>query len=229
MRSTSFISAAIASLAVAILAPAIASAQPSSSPPPPPGSGPGPYYGSPQPGYRVQPEQGPGGFWNRRGLTIGFGIGLGSTGNEDGPIGCFDCEYDPIAVGFDFHIGGMLTPQFALLFEAQGIAQTLDADGTTTLVQSIGTVAAQFWVTPQLWLKGGIGGAHVAVSYDDGYTAYESDGADGTAFTIAGGYEIMSARRMAIDLQLRGTVASYDGFLGDNVSTGLMQVGFNWY
>ena len=229
MRSTRLVHAAAAALAVAILAPSVAGAQPGAPPPPPPGPSPAPYYGPPV-GRHQQPDQAPGGFWWRRGLTLGFSVGLGSTSNENGPIGCIGCDYDPVAVGLDFHIGGMITPRFALMFEAQGIAQTLDANGTETLVQSMGLLAGKLWVLPQLWIEGGLGGAHVAVNVDDGWGgSIETDGADGSAFLAAAGYEVLSSRHMAIDLQLRGTVASYQGFLGDNVSTGMFSVGFSWY
>ena len=74
-------------------------------------------------------------------MSIGFGFGVGGMSADSGPIECFDCDYEPIAGGVDFHIGAMLSPRFALLFEAWVTGQALDADGRTLLMQSMGMVA----------------------------------------------------------------------------------------
>ena len=90
-------------LVLAILcAPALASAQG--------------YYG------RGAPRSpGPGGFHNRAGgLALGFSVGLGGMSDNGSAItSCVNCDYNPLAVEIDGHIGGMINPRFALLFEAQ--------------------------------------------------------------------------------------------------------------
>jgi hypothetical protein len=207
--------AVTAALAISLLASATASAQPGSPPPPPPGGG-GGYYPPPPP-----PP-----VWERRGLAVGFGLGLGGMSDSQGAIGCASCEYNPASVGLDFHIGGMLSPRFALLFEIWGQGQQMDVSGSETLVQTMLMVAAQYWVTPQLWLKGGLGVSHLSVSFDDGSEPLDLD--EGGAVMGAVGYEILSSPRFALDLQGRLGMGTYDSAEG-NIQTGMISLGLNWY
>src|ERR1043166_8322162 len=103
----------------------------------------------------------PGGFHNRAGrLTYGFSIGLGGMHDDGSSItSCDNCDFKPLAFEGDFHLGGMLSPQFGLMFEGQVNIQTIHSDrfnGDTTLTQGAAMLAAQFWVLPQVWLKGGV-------------------------------------------------------------------------
>jgi hypothetical protein len=221
MRIHRLASAALTAVALLAVAPALVAAQPSAAPR-------RPSYVAPYAAPDIDGQ----GFFIRRGIAIGFGIGLGSMGNEDGPFRCVDCGYDPIAVGFDFHIGGMLSNRFALLFELQGTGQTLDYDGTRSLTQGVAAIAGQFWLMPQLWLKAGIGPSHIAVNIDDGYGGtFEQTGADGGAVILGAGYELLSSQHFAIEGQLRAVLSSYKDFAGDRqeVSSGTIGVGFSWY
>lgn len=207
-------------LAATVLAPALAIAQPMASQPQPVGYTPA----NPQPPTAS-------GFHERGGrLTLGFSLGLGGMKIGDEKVNCASCDYDPVAGEFDFHIGGMLNERLAILFEAQGNAQTVaeNSNGATSLVQASAMVAIQYWLTPQLWIKGGLGGANLGYSYDDGYNNPESKSvAEGGAAMGAVGYELLSAPRFSIDAQLRMIVGSYDD--GQDVSAGSIGVGFNWY
>lgn len=216
MRMIRLATAMAAISAVLVLSTMVASAQPGA--PPPPGGG---YYGAPAPAH------GPS-FRHRQGLTLGVGFGIGDMSADSGPIDCLDCSYDPGAAGFDFHIGGMLNPRLALLFELWISGKTLDAGGSATLFQSVAMVAGQYWVTPRLWLKGGLGAAHLSVTYDDGYYAGDEPIDDGLAAMGALGYELVAGPRFALDVQLRLGTGSYDG-IGDQIHTGLLGLGFNWY
>ncbi len=209
----------VAGLGALVLAPAVAAAQPSG---PPPGRG----------GYYTQPPTVPGGFHDRTGrMALGFSLGLGGMKANDSAISCSGCDYDPLAGEFDFHIGGMLSPRFALLFEIQGNAQTIaeNAYYADTLVSAAAMIAGQYWVHPQVWVKGGIGAASLAVSRDDGYDEpLNSESEEGMAVMGAVGFEVFSAKNFAIDLQGRVISASYDG-IGENITSGTVGVGFNWY
>ena len=196
-----------------ILAPAIASAQ---------------YYGG-GPGYYNGPSNRiPGGFHNRTGrLTWGFGIGLGGMHDDgSGITNCDNCANAP-ALELDGHIGGMIGPRFALMFEGQLNARTVHSDvynGDTTLSQSAAMIAGQFWVTPQLWVKGGLG--LTGLQADDTYVTY--DYGTGVAVMGAIGFELMSARYFAVDLQGRIIEGTYNSG-NDHVTAANVGVGFNWY
>lgn len=213
-------------LAFMLLLPAVASAQGYGR-----RGGGGGYYAGPQPTYQL-----PGGFWNRQGrLTFGGSIGLGAMSDRFGDIECVDCDYNPVSGMIEGHIGGFIGPRLALLGEVQVNGQTISSNGrtgdTTTLIQSTLMIAAQYWITPQLWIKGGIGFANLRLErsyYGDGIVDESSIPENGLALMGAVGYELLSARYFSIDLQGRLINGAYKGI--DNTVTGAtIGVGINWY
>jgi len=184
------------------------------------------YYG---PGGGPQPV--PGGFHNRAGrLAWGFSVGLGGMhDNGSGITQCANCNYNPVAFEFDGHLGGMLSPRFALLFEVQGNAQTVSQDAVgnsdTVLTQSALMIAAQYWLTPQLWLKGGLGFSHLDAQDNFGS---QWDFGGGGAIMGAVGYELMSAHFFALDLQGRLIEGTYNSG-NDHITSGTIGLGLNWY
>ena len=116
------------------------------------------------------------------------------------------------------------------VFEGQLNGQLISREngsgnGDQTLVQSAAMIAAQYWLTPQLWIKGGIGLSHITVDTAYYDVTVEQPGADGVAVMGAAGFEIFSARRMAIDLQGRIISGSYDGISDDLLTAGLGKTG----
>jgi hypothetical protein len=117
----------------------------------------------------------------------------------------------------------MLTPTFALMFDGSGVAHSLDGGGS--VVHVIDTVAAQFWVTPRIWLKGGLGIGQLSVSDEAGNRVAASE--TGTGVLFAGGVELLQTRSFAMDLQLRGSAVTYED--AQTISMGSLNLGFNWY
>jgi hypothetical protein len=172
---------------------------------------------------------GPYGFHDRTGhLTFGGSLGLGFMHDGGSAItSCDNCDASPLGFEGDLHIGGVLSPRFALMFELQGNVQTIHSnafDNDTVLSQGVAMVAGQFWILPQLWVKGGLGFAHLQV--DDTY--FLQDFGTGGAIMGAMGVELMSAPNFALELQGRLLVASYNS-LDDNVTSGTIGIGLNWY
>jgi len=183
------------------------------------------YYG---PGAGPPNSTLPGGFHNRQGrLMFGFSLGLGGMHDDFGDITCDNC--DTVSGQVSGHIGGFIGPRFALMFEAQAnfqqISQGVFVQDDTFLTQSAGMVAAQYWVTPQLWVKGGLGLANLQVSDNAGNASVPENG---TALMGAIGYELFSSRYLSIDLQGRLINGSYDS-LNNNITAGSVGVGINWF
>jgi hypothetical protein len=182
------------------------------------------YYGRPGPRSAV-----PGGFHDRTGrLTWGIGGGIGAMHDGGSAItSCVNCDFKPLALEGDLHIGGMLSPRFGLMFEGQVNAQTVAVnrfDEDTFVTQAAAMFAAQFWVLPQLWIKGGIGFANLQV--DD--RVFVEDFGTGGAIMGAIGVELFSARNFALELQGRVIQTSYNS-LDDNITSGTIGLGINWY
>ncbi len=211
-------------LAFMLVAPAVASAQGY-------GRGGGGYYASQPPTYQL-----PGGFWNRQGrLTFGGSLGLGGMSDRFGDIECVDCDYSPLSGMLEGHIGGFIGPRLALLGEVGVNGQTVSSDAfsgdTTTLIQSTLMVAAKFWVTPQLWIMGGIGFANLRLErsyYGDDIVDESSIPENGMALMGAVGFELMSARHFSIDLSGRLVNGAYKG-IDNTVTGGTVGIGINWY
>jgi hypothetical protein len=187
------------------------------------------YYQAPSPTSHY-----PGGFHNRAGRVI-FGVNVGLGGMEDngGDIACSNCN--ALAGQAAVHLGGFVGPRLALMGELQGNFQTLSADRFTgaTEVLSHGALmlAAQFWITPQLWIKGGAGLSTMQVDYSafgDGIIDDSSLPENGFALMGAIGYELLSARRFSVDLQGRLLNGSYDGGRY-HLTAGSIGIGLNWF
>jgi hypothetical protein len=159
-------------------------------------------------------------------LAWGFSVGVGGM-NDSGGITSCNCNYNPAAYEADLHLGAFVGPRAAILFEAQVNGQTVSRDATsgdTVVNQSALMVALQYWLTPQLWIKGGIGFADLTESNDLTSTGFGG----GAAFMGAVGFELLSSRRFALDLQGRIIEGEYNSF-GDNVQSATIGLGFNWY
>jgi hypothetical protein len=192
------------------------------------------YYGGSGPGQYSQPStQLPGGFHNRTGrLIFGVNLGLGAMNDDVGDIECANCS--AVSGELAGHVGGFIGPRFALMGELQGNAQTLSADtggGSETLVQTALMIAGQYWLTPQLWIKGGIGFANLRVdwsAYGDGIVDASTQPENGVALLGAAGYELLSARNFSVDLQGRLINGSYDS-INNNITAVSIGVGINWF
>lgn len=186
------------------------------------------YYGGPA--YSAPASQLPGGFHNRQGrLIFGGSLGLGGMSDSGGDIECASCDYSPLAGQLSGHVGGFITPRMALLGELQFNAQTIGTDGydSEVLVQSALMLAAQYWITPQLWVKGGVGFANLRVDHSYYGTVAEVP-ENGFALMGAVGFELLSARNFSVDLQGRLINGSYDS-VNNNVTGASVGVGLNWF
>jgi hypothetical protein len=192
---------------VALILGGTASAQPGGQPPPPPPPG-GPYYA---PAPMMPPPPPPPG---RRGFLIGFGLGGGEIASTD----CDGCE-SLAGFAFDFSVGGMLNPNLAIMYDAFGVIRVEEG---AALTNSVNTLAAQYWVTPIVWLKGGIGVSQIRLSDSEGTIAAEY----GFGATAGVGVELIRSDTFALDASARLSHGTFDG---GGLSNLAVLVGFHWY
>ncbi len=176
------------------------------------------YYPPPPP-----PPPPPRGVY-RSGVIFGGGVGVGGFWYSE----CGDlCGF---ALSGELHIGGMIAPRLALMGDFWEGFHPFSNDaynGSGTTYNGIYTLAAQYWPTDNLWLKGGIGFGHLSIDSDAG-TLDDS----GFAFMLAAGIELFQAYNYAMDLQLRYANATYNGAGSDSAGDTNMftvMLGFNWY
>ncbi len=165
-------------------------------------------------GYGYPPPPPPARVY-RQGLTFGLGIGLGAFTADNCGDAC------GVGLAFEGHIGGMLTPQFALMFDAFPVVHTVNSDTTTT--NTAYTVAGQIFLNDLVWLKGGLGIAH----FTESSNAFGDATDTGTAVLFGGGVEVYQSGPFAIDLQLRIEHSFYS--TAKDMNEGAFLVGFNWY
>ncbi|MBX3155280.1 MAG: hypothetical protein KF773_04715 [Deltaproteobacteria bacterium] len=197
------------------------------------------YYGGPRGGgyYQQPPPTLPGGFHDRSNrLIFGFSLGLGGMSDKGGDLECAGCDYNPLAAAVSAHIGGFVGPRLALMAELQGNVQTIAQDSfgpgsgvDTSLVQAALMGAAQYWLTPQLWIKGGIGFASVQVQDEDFFgVVAESRPQNGIALLGAVGFELLSSKYFSVDLQGRILNGSYKS-LDNHITAASIGIGINWF
>jgi hypothetical protein len=183
---------------------------------------PPPYYPPPPP---PPPPQGV----FRSGLVFGFAGGLGAVAAKDCGDACGAAGF------FEGHLGGMVSPRAALMFEIWGGDHpwTDNANNSFETINTFFTAAAQYWLTDILWIKGGAGLAvlrEAADVYYNGLYTVDTNDTSGFALFGAGGVEVVQSYNFALDIQLRIGNGFYrqDGN-SFNAQNYALMVGFNWY
>lgn len=136
----------------------------------------------------AEPDEGA--YAHHHGVTVGIGAGVSSAKRA-----CADCSVE-IAGGFDFFIGGFLRPRLALVYD---VSAWLDRVEGFTVALGANTVAAQYWLRPDVWIKAGVGLAQYRVG------AFES-AVFGIAGTGAAGLELAETENFAYDVSTRVNV-----------------------
>jgi hypothetical protein len=162
-----------------------------------------------------QPLRAPGDDQHRRtrnGLVLGAGFGGGGFAHS-----CFPyCDWSTYSAYVN--VGGMLTPNLALVFD---LWRNFRFD--VPLSQTFWTAAVRFWPTDFLWAQAGVGVAQVSVPADT-----EGPLLDTTVLGVAGstGLEFWLIRSLAIDLGLRFGVGYSARF---SLGSYAFLLGLSWY
>ena len=160
----------------------------------------------------------------RHSLTAGFDGGGGALSLEC-PDGC--AGIDPsgsIAV----HVGFMLDRCTAIVYDGWLLGHVSDTVfGDALILSSSHTVALQGWALPRLWLRGGIGLAHLRIRFPDVGTRTEN----APVLVGAAGYEAIRWPSMRLDVVLRAGLATFDEDNGQDgpVRSVSLGAGLSWY
>jgi len=167
--------------------------------------------------------------WRDR-WVLGVGALAGRPINND----CSDCYWDA-AAGADFQIGWMLTPRLALMMDTHAVAvgeSNLPHPGAepNAMVQGVVGIAAQYWTSPRVWIKGGIGSGEVresvTVHSDNGTSLDITESKTGFGTLAAVGYELYHGNSLGVNANVR-----YAGIHGDQLSRAsvVLGIGMTWY
>jgi len=208
-----FRGAAIAATLFALSATAAAQGYP-----PPPGGGPGAPPPAAQPAGN--PMQDGRGFWQRHGIYGGVGLGFGVMSAS-----CDGCNDSYSGLGFNFDIGWHLNPQLGIFLDGYGLGVDPDSNGDILLVQALATFGVQYWVSPPVWLKAGLGSAQQSIHSD--VVEDETDTVPG--LLLAAGYEVLSSPSFSIDLEGRIGSGFYEDNQGGVVTNIGLQIAVHWH
>ena len=194
----------------------LAIAQYQAPPPPPPNS-----YGPP-PAQLSPPTL------ERNGFMWGFSVGGGTLTGENCSGEELECSESGAAVSVS--IGAALQPKLGIMLDGSVVMIPLDHDYALNHVVS--TIALQYWVSPNVWIKGGLGVGRFTISDPDGEQVGESQ--EGAAIMAGAGYEIYQGSSFVIDLQTRIAVVQYEisnesSSRSETFTNASVAVGFNWY
>jgi Autotransporter beta-domain len=161
---------------------------------------------------------------DRNGFMIGFGLGAGSLGFEDGD------QRETSGIG-DFRIGYAVRPDVVLHVESNAWVKTytdaLLGSGDVTVTSSAVLAAVTYY--PQgngAYFRGGLGGGRVSLEVDSNNVTVSSDDT-GFAALFAAGYEWRLTRKFAIGPHAEFTYESLD-ILGTSTMFG-GALDFDWY
>jgi hypothetical protein len=146
---------------------------------------------------------------SRQGATFGIGVGGGTIGCSDSDGNDCGGSGDIDAGGINVRAGYMLTPGLALAGDLWAMSRSEDE---FTVSQAIAAATMRGWLSPRLWLQGGVGVARSAADVDagDGSISVMSE-TDYVPAAVAGlGYELISSDTMALDIELKGGTGLYE-------------------
>lgn len=155
----------------------------------------------------------------RRGWNLGFGLG-------GGHISCDadNCTGVTEAGGGEIHVGWMYSPRLAFVGDAWSLVHR---DDPLTLTHTITTLGAQYWLTPHIWVKGGVGGAHASFRWKGPLVAAQTRTESVPAIMAAVAYEFLVRQNFVMDVQLRTGTGTYsDEAQATNTA---VQVGLTWF
>ena len=158
---------------------------------------------------------------DRNGFMIGFGVGGGSLGIQDGD------EREGAGIG-DFRIGYAVRPDLVLAFEGDGWTKQFTSGlGDVTWTFSTGTAALTWFPgAGGGYLRGGVGvGVASAELKTGGLTI--SDDESGVGVAAAAGYEWRLTRKFALGPQAEFFWMDLDQLGSANMIGGSLN--FDWY
>ncbi len=158
---------------------------------------------------------------DRGGFFIGFGLGAGSLGVEDGD------ERETALSGY-FKLGGAINDKVLLGAETNGWVKNESEGGADATVTSASLSAVAYLYpspTSGFYLKGGVGIARLDLEAS-GFGLTYTDSENGTALSAGVGYDMGFGGRFALTPYANLIYSSFEGG-----STNLFQAGFgvNWY
>ena len=169
------------------------------------------------PGYAPPLPYAPAPGLVRDGFAIGVGAGVGS-------MSCDGCDSGS-GVAVVFHLGFAVNPRLQLLIDGSSVEhRKATVLGSFSQSHSVVALALNYFVMPNLWLRGGLGTGYMTLRDDDRYVLDRSE--DGSAVLFAVGYEVYQSGSLAVDLQVRGAAVNYDD---NTVTNSSVLVGINWY
>jgi len=208
-----------------VLVPTVSLAQPAPPPPPPPPGGGAPAYGAPAYGAQQDP------WFFHQGMTFEANLGVGYVHLGESYMGqSVTTDTDAALAGADVGIGGWLNPQLAVTLRITGVqvkytqmGMTYPTDGN--LVHAMIGPNVQYWVSPNIWLGGGVGGSTFRLVGSNSCTG-DQCGTNGFGFNLRAGYSFGSGGPHVFNISVESNTGFYsqsDGMGGsiDVTATGL--------
>jgi hypothetical protein len=130
----------------------------------------------------------------RVGLELGIGAQAGNLFCQSADQN--DCNGVTAAGGLDLQGGWFMSPQLGVVLDLWGMAHT---ENNVTIAQYVNTVGLKFRLNPILYIQGGIGDAHVTLSYGNQIAASTQD-----AFAVMGALGLVILRGHRFDFSIEG-------------------------
>ncbi len=177
---------------LSILVPSIALAQPGGAPPPPPPPG----YGPAPAAYGQAPN-------HKHGMTFEANLGVGLLWfSKDGE----SSDKETSLGGLNLGVGGWVNPQLAITLRVAGVTYSEDIMGETArLTAGFVGPSAQYWVSENAWIGGGLGLGFIQATY-----AGQSESKTGLGLDLRTGYTFSTTSENTWNLSFELTPSSIE-------------------
>jgi hypothetical protein len=156
--------------------------------------------------------------------VIGAALGLGVISNPS----CDECDGKG-GLALALRLGGMITPDMAILADLSGIFHGEKDDGVRqSLTHGLLAAALKWWVFDKAWIQGGLGAGRANETVQFNGAAEVQVERSGYGLLLGAGIEFLQAGSFVLDVQLRFVAVEYDGEPTPLTNTSI-DLGFNWY
>lgn len=184
----------------------------------------------------------------RAGLMGGISFGAGTVDfsgtSSDPAVGIIRQDgAHRVDLGLNMYLGAVANRRTALLFEVSlansrtdsvdgevrvGPRRVTFASSTSSLTSLVLAGAAQYWLTSNVWIRGGFGGGYLDrdLAIEDADLTITLEKGTGFAVLAAAGIDLWRRANFALDTEFHFTTFSLEGL---RINAPTVQVGFTWY
>jgi hypothetical protein len=164
-------------------------------------------------------------YWVRKGVMGSLGLGFGYIGTQCDLDVCDEKWFEGVSAYFS--VGAMLNPKLGLEWDWSTVGAP---ENNVWMSHHTSVAALRLFLTPKLYIKGGIGFAWWRVLYDDRFVYERITSSFEFGSLVSVGIELKSTAFFAVDLNYRASAGWFgEELIGNPIMNHSVNVGVTWY